>query len=309
MNKIRAFRNPINVLFKYIYWPICRAYSRYIVGDRPADPLYSFLCSVQFRLTHRFWPNFARPRRFSEKLWSLMLFERDPRMTMLTDKLLVRDYVAAKAGSEYLIPLLWSGEKPEEIPFDQLPINFVIKANHGCGYNIFVKDKTQLDRAITVLKLKRWLNENFCSEKYLGTEWAYKNIKPTIIIEKFIEQNGKLPADYKFWCFSGRVECVILYQDRFENLTAKILDRDFNPIELRFNVPEYSGVCQRPKNYGSMVQLAESLANGFGFVRVDLYNVEGKILFGELTFYHGGVSYEFRPASQDYFFGEKWKQR
>lgn len=309
MINTEVFKKLIDRLFKLIYWPICRAYARFLVGDRPADALYRLLCSVQFWMTHRFWPNFAEPRRFSEKLWSLMLFERDPQMTMLTDKLLVRDYVAAKAGSEYLIPLLWSGEKPEEIPFDQLPLKFVIKANHGCGYNIFVKDKTQLDQAVSVLKLKRWLSENFCSDKYLGTEWAYKNIRPTIIIEKFIEENGKLPADYKFWCFSGRVECVILYLDRFENLSSKTFDRDFKPIELRFNVPEYSGARLRPQNFGSMIQLAESLANGFGFVRVDLYNINGKILFGELTFYHGGVSYEFRPASQDYFFGEKWKQR
>jgi hypothetical protein len=254
-----------------------------------------------------FWPDFVHPHSFSEKNWSRMLHNRNPKLTLLSDKLLVRDYVAEKVGSEYLIPLLWVGDDPNAIPFDILPSKFVIKANHGCGYNIFVSDKTQLNEEKAKMKLGKWLGENFCQDKYLGTEWAYKNIKPTIVIESFIEENGKAPTDYKFWCFSGRVECIILYFDRFENISIKTFNRNFEPIELRFAVPEYHGKYHCPLNLDEMIKVAESLAKGFDFVRVDLYNHQGSILFGELTFYHGGTSYKFLPASQDYFFGDKWQ--
>lgn len=297
----------INGIFRELYWPICRAYSRHL-GDRPADGLLRCLCSLQFLRVQGFWPNFVHPHRFSEKSWSSMLHKRDPLLTLISDKLRVRDFVAEKAGSEYLIQLLWSGDKPEEIPFDELPAKFVIKANHGCQYNIIVTDKNKLNRANTILQLKKWLGKNFGQDTFLGIAWAYKNIKPAIVIESFIEENGKSPTDYKFWCFSGRVECVILYLDRSETLSAKALNRNFEPIELRFNVREYQGKCQRPVNFDKMIQVAESLAKGFDFVRVDLYNLQGRILFGELTLYHGGVTYQFLPASQDYFFGEKWKR-
>jgi hypothetical protein len=216
--------------------------------------------------------------------------------------------VAAKVGSEYLIPLLWSGDNPEEIPFHELQSKFVIKKNHGRGYNIFVKDKSLLNWAKIKMQLQKWLCENYCQDKWLGIEWAYKNIKPTILIESFIDgESSTSLTDYKFWCFSGRVECLIMYFDRFENISAMTVNRNFEPIELRFNIPEYHGNCSRPPNFDSMIQLAETLATGFDFIRVYLYNLQGKILFGELTFYHGGISYQFRPPRQDYFFGGKWK--
>ena len=236
-----------------------------------------------------------------------MLHDRDPRMPVLADKLRVRKYVAEKAGGQYLIPLLWSGDRPEEIPFDKLPSRFVIKANHGAGYNIIVRDKTQLNQEAARHQLKQWLAQNYCQDKFLGIEWAYRDIKPSIIIESFIEENGKLPTDYKFFCFSGRVERVVLYFDRFEKLAAKAFDRNFEASELRFNVPEYGGESKRPPNFDKMIEVAESLAEGFRFIRVDMYNLDGRILFGELTFYHGGTGYVFRPERQDYALGEKWK--
>ena len=118
-------------LFKVLHWPICRAYARHFVGDKPADALFRSLCSLQFWRVHRYWPNFVEPRSFSEKLWSRMLHERDPMFTLISDKLRVRDYVANKVGPDYLIPLLWTGENAEQIPFGQLPSKFVIKTNHG----------------------------------------------------------------------------------------------------------------------------------------------------------------------------------
>ena len=301
--------NPLSGLNKLLYWPICRAYARYFLEDKPADAMYRFLCSLQFLRVHRFWPNFLHPRRFSEKVWSDMIHDRNPQLTLISDKLCVRDFVASKVGGKYLIPLFLKVDTAEMIPFDELPSKFVIKTNHGCGYNIIVKDKTQLDRENTIVQLKKWLRENFCTDKYIGSEWGYKNIKPMIIIEQFIEENGKPPVDYKFYCFDGCVEIVTLHFDRFEEHKTRTFDRNFQPHEFRYDFPQWSGECQRPQNFEKMVQLAELLADGFQFIRVDLYCLENDIYFSELTPYPGGVSTKFLPERQDYLLGEKWKTK
>jgi len=239
-----------------------------------------------------------------------MLHERDPLLTTISDKLHVRDYVAQKVGRDCLIPLIWHGDKPEDIPFDDLPSKFVIKTNHGCGYNIIVKNKAQLDQVETRLKLKKWLCENFCQDKYLGIEWGYKNIKPTIIIESFIGEDDKLPLDYKFYCISGKVEILTIHFDRFgEHKNAKAFNRDFEPYKFRSDFKQYEGQLQQPQNLEEMVGLAESLAVDFDFIRVDLYNQNNNIYFGELTPYPAGVSSfrGFDVASLDEVLGEKWK--
>ena len=236
-----------------------------------------------------------------------MLHERDPLLTVVSDKLRVRDYVAGKVGSAYLIPLLWSGRRPEQIPFDELPQKFVIKANHGCGYNILVRDKMQLDQAQTRLQLKLWLVQNYCLDVGLGAEWGYKNVKPSIIVESFLEESGMVPVDYKFWCFSGRAECVTLHFDRFQRHTVRTLDRNFKPSEYAFPLDDGRGGCQRPGNAEEMVKIAESLAEGFDFMRVDLYNLQGRIFFGEMTPYPLGIYPFLLPAKLDYTLAEKWK--
>jgi len=298
--------NPINGLFKVGYWPICRLYAR-CLGDRPADVLLRLLCIPQFLRVNRYWPNFIKPRRFSEKLWSRQLHDRDPKLTVISDKLLVRDYVASKVGINYLVPLLWRGDNPEEIPFDELPNKFVIKTNHGCEYNIIVYDKTKLDREKAKQQLKKWLGENFGQDTFLGIAWGYKNIRPTIFIESFIEDHGKVPVDYKFWCFSGKIEFISLHFDRFENYSTLSFSRNFElGGGLNFGLPLYSGTFKVPSNYKEIVRVAESLAEGFDFIRVDLYMVENKIYFSELTPYPGGVTTRFVPVKQDFQLGEKW---
>lgn len=298
--------NPVNGVFKLFYWPICRAYARYL-GDRPADAMLRILCLPQFWRVNRFWPNFLQPNRFTEKLWSFQLHNRSPKLTMVMDKLCVRDYVAEKVGSEYLIPLLWSGEKPEEIPYDDLPHNFVIKANHGCDFNIIVNDKMELERKKVETRLNKWLGINFGQDTYLGIAWGYKNIKPTIIIESFIGENFKAPADYKFYCFNGKVDLLTLHFDRFEDHKTRSFDRNFEPREFRYDFESWNGECQKPSNFEEMVRVAESLAEGFDFMRVDLYSTENRIYFGELTPYPGGVATKFLPTSEDDHLGEKWK--
>lgn len=236
-----------------------------------------------------------------------MLHDRDPRLTLISDKLRVRDYVVQKAGSNCLIPLLWHGYEPEEVPFDELPIRFVMKTNHGCGYVIIVNDKTQLNQKKAIRQLKKWLDTNFGQDTSLGIAWGYKNIRPTVIIESFMEEKGKAPVDYKFYCFSGRVEFLTLHYDRFEEHKTRSFDRNFEPYDFRYDFDSWEGECNRPQNFEVMIYLAEALAEDFDFIRVDLYNIEGNIYFSELTPYPGGVSTRFLPLSRDYILGEKWR--
>jgi hypothetical protein len=236
-----------------------------------------------------------------------MLFDRNPLWTMLSDRLRVRDYVANKVGSEYLVPLLWHGDNPDEIPFDELPLKFVIKTNHGCGYNILVKDKAQLDQTKARRQLKKWLAENFCLDKFLGTEWGYKNIRPAIMVESFIDDNGSVPVDYKFFCYSGRAEFLKIDFDRFEDHSESFFDRELNLLNLvGRGIKQYQGKFELPENYKDMVRVAETLSQGIDFIRVDLYSVAGRIYFGEFTCYHGGGLIRLSPRKFDFLFGEKW---
>lgn len=299
--------NLVSKLFDVLmYMPICRAYSRHVIGDKPADSIYRVLCSLQFRRIHGFWPNFVHPQRHTEKLWSRMLHDRNPQLTLLCDKLRVRDYVAQKAGTDCLIPLLWTGETAGQIPFDKLPATYVIKTNHGCDNNIFVRDRTQIDPDHIRRQCGIWLTYNYCEEFLIGIEWGYKHIKPAVIIEELLEEGGELPVDYKFYCFGGRVEMLSQHFGRFVSHKTRSFDRNYEPHELRYQLEQYDGPCERPKNFHGMVQLAETLAQDFDFMRVDLYNISGRILFGEMTPYPGGVSNRFLPESLDRVLGDKW---
>jgi hypothetical protein len=299
--------NLISKVFKAILWPVCRMYGRYIVKDMPADSIYRALCSLQFLQVHRYWPNFVIPKSFNEKLWSCMLHNRDPILTLISDKLRVREYVEKKIGNSYLIPLLWQGPDPKKIPFAKLPLKFVLKTNHGCGYVIVVDDKNKIDQKEVRLQLKKWLKTNFGMDTYLGIAWGYKKINPTIIVEAKIEEKEKVPVDYKFYCFNGQVEFLTIHYDRFEDHKTRSFDKNFDPYDFRYDFDCWKGECGRPKNFDAMVCIAETLASDFDFIRVDLYNTGGVIFFSELTPYPGGVSTRFLPLSRDYILGEKWK--
>lgn len=293
-------------MFKKLYWPICRAYSRKL-GDKPADSILRIMCSIEFWRTYHFWPNFVDPCRFSEKVWSRQLHERDPLYTMISDKFKVRDYVAAHGGAEYLIPLLWNGPNPEDIPFDDMPITFVIKATHGCGYNIIINDNSVVDRIGIKRKLNKWLKTNFGASTFLGIAWGYKNIIPQLIVEKFLGEKGKAPVDYKFFCFSGRMEFFKIDFDRFEGHSERFFDRELNELDLvEVGLKLYSGKIEFPENLSEMIHLAETLSTEFNFIRVDLYSIGNQIFFSELTPYPGGTSCVLKPNLYDFSFGSKW---
>jgi hypothetical protein len=275
--------------------------------DSSANRVMKFLVGPPFWVVHRYWPRLESPRSFSEKIFHRMLFDRNPLWTMLSDKLCVRDYVTEKIGKEYLIPLLWTGEKPEEVPFAYLPDKYVIKTNHGCGYNIIIKDKTQIDQAKISIQLKKWLSENFGQDIYLGISWAYKGIKPRLMVEEFLDEKGKPPLDYKFFCFAGKVEYVLMTFDRHEHPYEKHFDRNFIALDLWNGCRQYPNPVEKPPEYEKMVSIAETLAKDFDFVRIDLYNLAGRIYFGEYTCYPAGGLARFIPRKYDFIFGEHWK--
>lgn len=237
-----------------------------------------------------------------------MLFDRDPILTLVSDKLAVREYVAECVGEDFLVPLLWEGEDPDEIPIEELPSKFVIKTNHGAGYYIVVTEKSDLNWLETKNVLSSWLRENYCEDKYLGIEWGYKNIHRRLIVETSLVIDGKLPVDYKFFCFSGRVEFVYVHYDRIQGQKVKVVNREFEDLDWDIECGDERRILSRPKYFEKMIEIAEKLSPGFGFIRVDLYCVNDHVFFGELTPYPGGVGIQMLPEDEDLVYGEKWRR-
>jgi TupA-like ATPgrasp len=238
---------------------------------------------------------------------SRMLHDRNPLLTTISDKLAARDYIAAKGFGEYLIPLIWKGNDPDQIPFQELPNKCVIKATHGCSYNIVITDKSKIDIESIKSELQPWLHENYCDDFKIGIEWAYKNIQPTILIEEFIGIGVDAPVDYKFYVFNQKVEVCSIHYDRYTEHKTLSVDRNFKPHKFHYHLKMPTFAASPPVNYSKLVLLAEALAADFDFIRVDLYEIAGKIYFGELTPYPGGVSAQFLPKEMDVKFGELWK--
>jgi hypothetical protein len=287
--------------------PICRAYAKAQKPNSPPSRILLGLWRLYFRAIHSYWPSFERPRSFSEKVWHRMIYDRSPLWPVMLDKLESRRLIADLVGEDYLIPLLWAGELPESLPFASLPNEFVIKATHGCGYNIIVTDKRRLNCRAVIAQLKKWQRENYCNDHLLGMEWGYKPIVPRLIVEPLLGAgNNNLPADYKFLCFAGRAE--VIQVDRCRHTprhTKTFYNREFQRLELNHGISiDYAGTP--PGRFGDMLRIAECISRTFDFIRVDMYSVGDSIYCGELTPYPGGGIVKFRPTSVDFDWGERW---
>lgn len=227
------------------------------------------------------------PKTFNEKIQWLKLYDSTPLKTRLADKYLVRDWVKEKIGEEHLIPLLGVWDHFDEIDFDKLPEQFVLKANHGCSYNMIVKDKSKLDLDAARKKFDRWLQTNYAFSA--GLELHYMNIPPKIIAEQYIEELGRL-YDYKLMCFGGEVKFLFVITGRDQNNTIGRSHRrtlftknwERMPVQMLYAPAEYE--IPRPQGLDQMIRLAETLSQGFATVRVDFYEVSGHVYFGEMTF-------------------------
>lgn len=249
--------------------------------------------------------NLANPQKFTEKLFRRMIAVNrgeNPELTPFADKYLVRAYVSSKVGEEYLIKLLWHGEDPTAISFDSLPKEYVIKSNHACHQVIVVKgdaDRTDIRRRVS-----GWLRTNFY---WANREFQYYHIKPRVLIEEFLKnQDGGCPLDYRFWCFSGHPEVIQMGNHARDNIHS-FFDTEWNLLDLYYREGELRPHLSKPMNFDEMKSIASRLSAPFDFVRVDLYNIDGKIYFGELTFTPAGGGIKLRPESWDIKLGEKWR--
>lgn len=251
------------------------------------------------------WENL---KTYTEKMQWAKLFDKDPRKTLCSDKYKVRDWVADKVGSEYLVPLLAVWDKYDDVNLDILPNQFVLKTNHGSGDAVIIRNK----KAITLAKkieLKRKLKfslETDYSCRYC--EMHYKDISPKIIAEEFIDSRGSDLVDYKFLCFDGVPYYCWVDMDRFTNHTRNVYDLKWN-IQAwnQRSYGNFKGVVDKPKNFDIMIEIVKKLSRGFSHVRVDLYNVDGKIYFGEMTFTNGSGFEEISPIEADLMLGDLWK--
>ncbi len=258
--------------------------------------------SAQFKKKVGYRLNLENPQSFNEKIQWLKLYYHNPLMTIAADKYQAKDYVAQKIGKEYIIPTLFAWDNVDDIDFDKLPQQFVLKLNSGCGKNIICTDKNSLDIERTKEKLNNWLKaaNHYC----YSYEWAYADIKPKIICEKYIDSLTGDLLDYKFFCYSGRVENMYVASNRSRHLNMNFYDRYFNELPFIRKCPKNPKHFVKPEKYEKMIELAETLAQDFPFVRVDFYNVGQQIYFGELTFYPSNGMDPFTPREYDYTFGK-----
>lgn len=257
---------------------------------------------LQYRRRHGRRPELRPPRTFNEQILWLKLYCRDPLLRTCADKFAVRDWVRARLGDRYLVPLLGVYGRPREIPFANLPEQFVLKATHGSGWNIFCRDRATLDPARVRRQLGRWLRQNYYR---VGREWAYDGVPARILCEPLLAgPGGQPPWDYKLFCFAGTPRYVQVDYGRFTAHTRAFYDPDWRRVPCRCGYPAEPRDSPRPAMLAEMLAVATELARGFPFVRVDLYEVAGRVFFGELTFYPGNGGLPFIPAHYDGVFGD-----
>ena len=253
--------------------------------------------SLKYRSIMGYWINWKNPKSFTEKIQWLKIYDRNPLYTKLVDKYEVRKYIAERIGNDYLIPLLGVWERIDDIDLEKLPKQFVLKCTHDSGSIIICKDKATFDFSSAKKKLDKHLSINYY---YPSREWPYKNIKPRIIAEQYIEEDNKELHDYKFFCFNGNVKYVQVDYDRFTEHHRNLYDINWKQQPFSIKYPSKQGhKINIPPNFEQMVNIARTLSYGFSHVRVDLYNISGKVFFGELTFFHGAGFEKISPIEWD----------
>ena len=246
------------------------------------------------------------PTTLNEKLQWLKLNNRNPDDCQLVDKYEVRAYIEEKLGAEYLIPLLGVWDRPEDIDFENLPQQFVLKCTHDSGSVILCKDKSAFNINQAIDKLNKKIKHNLFWE---GREWPYKNLKPKVIAEAYMENDdGSDLIDYKFFCFNGRPEMVYVSQGLSDHSTAHIsyvsMDWKQEPFR-RSDFAVFETIPDKPMNFEKMVNFSKKLSARHPFVRIDFYEISGKLYFSEITFYPGSGYTEFTPDEWNYYWGQR----
>lgn len=254
--------------------------------------------------------NLRNPQTFNEKLQWLKLYDRKPEYTTMVDKVEAKKWVADKIGEQYIIPTLGVWDRAEDIDFDSLPDQFVLKTNHDSGAVIICKDKSKLN----IDEVRRKLDKSLQTDYYkLGREWPYKNVKRRILAEKFmVDESGYELKDYKIFCFDGKPEFIQVDFDRFASSGHKrnLYSPSWDLLDFEYGYPSDHGhVIDKPENLDEILSLASTLSQGHPFLRVDFYTINSDSKFGETTFYPECGIGRFTPEAKDVIYGNKLKIR
>lgn len=270
------------------------------MGDMPADKFLKKTYKIKFGRDL----DLENPTYYTEKLQWLKLYDHRPEYTVMVDKYAVKQYVADRIGEQYVIPLIGVWDKVDEIDFDKLPARFVLKTTHDSGAIVICKDKSTLDIEAAKKKLSYFLKRRYYD---CNREWPYKNVKPRIIAEEYMEdETYKELRDYKFFTFGGVPKVLYIAQGRGkgELTVADFFDMDFNHLPFTIDHDMADVPPEKPECFELMKELAAKLSEGTPQLRVDFYEVNGKVYFGEMTFFHCSGMEAFHPEEWDKIFGD-----
>lgn len=249
--------------------------------------------------------NLDNPRTYTEKIQWLKIHDRKPIYTTMVDKYEAKKYIESIIGSGHTIPTLGILNTFDEIDFEKLPERFVLKCTHDSGGLVICKDKNKLDKKEASRKINKSLKTNFY---WVGREWPYKNVKPRIIVEKYMtSQNEECLTDYKFFCFEGEPKIVYISKDKAKDPRTDFFDASGNFLLIRMRDKNSDVPPRIPEQFEQMKEIARKLSCGLKHLRVDFYLIDGKIYVGELTFYHNGGFSEVKPEEWNYKLGEMIK--
>lgn len=266
--------------------------------------------------------------QFNLKIQYKMAHDRNPMLTLYADKSRVREFVTEKIGQKYLPKIYYDTQEPEKIDFSTLPLEFVIKANHGSGAVIIVWDGASIEHTLNENSgkwdvfsinprsfeseksrqiMKKWLSQNYYWVPGKMPEWAYKNIEPRVIIEElFTDKQGRIPEDFKFYMIDGKCEFVHVRTDENGLKTRDLFDSSWNRLPVKWYLPNAKKEIVKPNHLEEMIKIAEELSKGIDFIRVDLYETKDGVKFGELTNYPDGGTTKFEPEIYNTIIGKSW---
>ena len=251
-----------------------------------------------------YYPNIINPKTFSEKVLWLKLYYHDPRITICSDKYEGKKYIDNILGPGYTVPVIKKYENVCDIDFDELPEKFVLKVNWCTGYNIIVTDKRIVDVEEVKAKLE-YCKLPWKASYYGSFNWGYKDMAPIAFAEEYLDIPGNT-TEYKMFCFNGIVNFTLVEMDYFGKTPMRAFyDREWKELPFQFERIKRATDVEKPDTYEEMLRIAEKLAEPFPYVRVDFYDIKGKLYVGELTFYSGGGFTRIIPSKWDEILGEK----
>lgn len=291
MNKIiKYIKKPSNVLL----YLMNKNFFKWIPDEK--------YITIKYKLEMNQKLNLKEPKTFNEKLQWLKLYDRNPEYTKMVDKYEAKKYVADIIGQEYIISTLGVWDKFEDIEFDKLPKQFVLKPTHTSG-NVFIcKDKEKINYKQLRKMINKWLKRDYY---LIHREWPYKNVRPRIIAEQYmVDESGTELKDYKFFCFNGEPKLLFVAKDRPYATKFNYYDMDFKKLPFKQHYKNFNDYIEKPKGFEKMIELSRKLSKDIPHVRVDFYDINGKVYFGELTFYHFSGFEKFEPEEWDRILGD-----